>query len=118
MIILVTACGLRLNPGQARLGDIPIQNKQSDNNVDLDAVIVGAGFAGLYMLQRPCGLGLAARVLERGDWYLGANVPGKPRVFMPYFGYPQYAESCNNIAAKGYEGFVLEPAQADKVPDA
>ena len=41
---------------------------------DLHAVIVGAGFAGLYMLHRLRGLGLSARVFEAGDgiggtWY-------------------------------------------------
>jgi len=46
------------------------------------------------------------------SWYLGANVPGKPRVFMPYFGYPQYAEVCNNVATGGYEGFIMQPAPA------
>jgi cyclohexanone monooxygenase len=41
------------------------------------------------------------------SWYLGANVPGKPRVFMPYLGFPPYVEKCNEVAARGYEGFVL-----------
>jgi cyclohexanone monooxygenase len=41
------------------------------------------------------------------SWYLGANVPGKPRVFMPYLGYPPYVEKCNEVVAKGYEGFEL-----------
>ncbi len=41
------------------------------------------------------------------SWYLGANVPGKPRVFMPYIGVPPYVEKCNDVAAKGYEGFAL-----------
>ncbi|MBM4269312.1 MAG: NAD(P)/FAD-dependent oxidoreductase [Deltaproteobacteria bacterium] len=41
------------------------------------------------------------------SWYVGANVPGKPRVFMPYLGYPPYVEKCNDVAAKGYEGFAL-----------
>ncbi len=45
------------------------------------------------------------------SWYLGANVPGKPRIFMPYFGYPQYTEICNRIADNGYEGFLLKTAQ-------
>ena len=40
------------------------------------------------------------------SWYLGANVPGKPRVFMPYIGFPTYVEKCEDVAAKGYEGFV------------
>ena len=41
------------------------------------------------------------------SWYLGANIPGKPRVFMPYLGFPPYVEKCNEVAAKGYEGFAL-----------
>ena len=44
------------------------------------------------------------------SWYLGANVPGKPRVFMPYLGYAPYVEKCNEVAANGYEGFELAPA--------
>jgi cation diffusion facilitator CzcD-associated flavoprotein CzcO len=38
------------------------------------------------------------------SWYLGANVPGKPRVFMPYIGFPSYVEQCAAIAASGYPG--------------
>jgi cyclohexanone monooxygenase len=34
-------------------------------------------------------------------------VPGKPRVFMPYIGFPPYVRKCNEVAANGYEGFVL-----------
>ncbi len=41
------------------------------------------------------------------SWYLGANVPGKPRVFMPFIGFPPYAAKCDEVAAKGYEGFRL-----------
>ncbi len=41
------------------------------------------------------------------SWYLGANVPGKPRVFMPYLGFPQYVQKCNEVVAKGYEGFAI-----------
>ena len=41
------------------------------------------------------------------SWYLGANVPGKPRVFMPYVGFPPYVERCDEVAAGGYEGFAL-----------
>ena len=32
------------------------------------------------------------------SWYLGANVPGKPRVFMPVLGWPQYVARCNEVA--------------------
>jgi cyclohexanone monooxygenase len=41
------------------------------------------------------------------SWYLGANVPGKTRVFMPLLGFPPYVERCNQVAANGYEGFEL-----------
>ena len=48
------------------------------------------------------------------SWYMGANIPGKPRVFMPYIGgVGAYRETCDKIAAKGYEGFRLAaPAHA------
>ncbi len=39
------------------------------------------------------------------SWYLGANVPGKTRVFMPLLGYPPYVDKCNAVVANGYEGF-------------
>jgi cyclohexanone monooxygenase len=41
------------------------------------------------------------------SWYLGANVPGKTRVFMPLPGFQLYAEQCAAVAADGYSGFVL-----------
>jgi len=42
------------------------------------------------------------------SWYLGANIPGKPRVFMPYLGgVGPYRQKCDDIAAKGYEGFTF-----------
>jgi cyclohexanone monooxygenase len=45
---------------------------------------------------------------QADSWYIGANVPGKPRVFMPYIGgFPTYRERCDEVAAKGYEGFAL-----------
>ena len=45
---------------------------------------------------------------KANSWYLGANIPGKPRVFMPYVGgVGTYAEKCRDVVAKGYEGFVL-----------
>ena len=40
------------------------------------------------------------------SWYLGANIPGKPRVFMPYAGgMAHYRKICADIAARNYEGF-------------
>jgi cation diffusion facilitator CzcD-associated flavoprotein CzcO len=41
------------------------------------------------------------------SWYLGANIPGKPRVFMPYLGFPAYVQKCAEVAAAGYQGFAL-----------
>ena len=42
------------------------------------------------------------------SWYVGANIPGKPRVFMPYVGgFDRYKRHCDAVAAKGYEGFTL-----------
>jgi len=46
--------------------------------------------------------------LSCNSWYLGANIPGKPRVFMPLAsGFARYAEKCAQVASEGYEGFVL-----------
>jgi cyclohexanone monooxygenase len=42
------------------------------------------------------------------SWYVGANIPGKPRVFMPYVGgVAAYKRKCDEIAARDYEGFRL-----------
>lgn len=42
------------------------------------------------------------------SWYLGANIPGKPRVFMPFVGgVGIYRRKCEEIVAGGYAGFVL-----------
>ena len=42
------------------------------------------------------------------SWYLGANVPGKTRQFMPYIGgVGRYRKKCDEIAANGYQGFVM-----------
>ncbi len=40
------------------------------------------------------------------SWYVGANIPGKPRIFMPYVGgVDRYKQRCDKVAANGYEGF-------------
>jgi len=45
---------------------------------------------------------------KANSWYMGANVPGKPRVFMPYVGgVGAYRETCDRVTANGYEGFVI-----------
>jgi len=44
------------------------------------------------------------------SWYMGANIPGKPRIFMPYIGgVGTYRKICDEVTAKGYEGFALTP---------
>ncbi len=46
------------------------------------------------------------------SWYLGSNVPGKTRVFMPYVGFNTYVDKCKDVVAKGYEGFILVSREA------
>ncbi|TCZ64439.1 flavin-containing monooxygenase [Roseicella aquatilis] len=61
------------------------------------------------------GMEVAERTLypSAASWYMGANIPGKPRVFMPYIGgVGVYREKCDEIAAQGYEGFRLAAARA------
>jgi cyclohexanone monooxygenase len=42
------------------------------------------------------------------SWYSGANIAGKPRVFMPYLGgFAAYVEKCEEVVANGYDGFSL-----------
>jgi cyclohexanone monooxygenase len=46
------------------------------------------------------------------SWYMGANIPGKPQIFMPYIGgVGVYRQICNDVAAKGYDGFVMSTAE-------
>ena len=53
-------------------------------------------------------------LLSCNSWYLGANIPGKPRMFMPMAGgFPAYADRCAAVAANAYEGFVLGPPHQD-----
>jgi cyclohexanone monooxygenase len=45
---------------------------------------------------------------QANSWYMGANIPGKPRIFMPYIGgVGVYRQICNDVAAKGYDGFAM-----------
>ena len=46
--------------------------------------------------------------LQANTWYLGADVPEKPRIFMPFIGgFSAYVDICTEVADKGYEGFQL-----------
>jgi cyclohexanone monooxygenase len=49
---------------------------------------------------------------QANSWYMGANIPGKPQIFMPYIGgVGVYRQICNDVAAKGYEGFAMTPVE-------
>ncbi len=52
---------------------------------------------------------LASRTLypSCNSWYLGANIPGKPRVFMPHVGFPNYVAKCEEVRSLDYEGFTF-----------
>jgi cation diffusion facilitator CzcD-associated flavoprotein CzcO len=58
---------------------------------------------------------------KANSWYLGSNIPGKPRQFGVYLGgFNNYRERCNAIAQGGYEGFALrrDKAAAGVTPQA
>jgi cyclohexanone monooxygenase len=45
---------------------------------------------------------------QANSWYMGANIPGKPRIFMPYLGgLGVYRKKCDAVADAGYAGFTL-----------
>jgi cyclohexanone monooxygenase len=47
------------------------------------------------------------------SWYVGTNIPGRPRVFMPYIGgFPIYVQKCNEVMNNAYDGFVLKGARS------
>ncbi len=51
--------------------------------------------------------------MASSSWYLGANVPGKPRVFLPYAGgMAHYADICRDVVKDDYRGFVLSEGGA------
>ena len=51
--------------------------------------------------------------VRANSWYMGANIPGKPRTFMPYVGgFGTYRKRCEEVAASGYQGFRLSSRQA------
>lgn len=51
---------------------------------------------------------------QANSWYVGANVPGKPRVFLPYVGgVDRYRQVCDDVVEQDYLGFVRDGADAD-----
>jgi cation diffusion facilitator CzcD-associated flavoprotein CzcO len=56
-------------------------------------------------------------MLRANSWYLGANVPDKPRVFMPFVGgFGVYGQIIADVAAAGYKGFELVGADRSVAP--
>ena len=50
---------------------------------------------------------------QANSWYVGANIPGKPRLFMPYIGgVGTYRRICEEVVADNYEGFRFEAETA------
>ena len=48
---------------------------------------------------------------ETDSWYMGANIPGKPRICLLYVGgAPAYRATCDDVVANGYAGFTLDRA--------
>ena len=53
---------------------------------------------------------------QANSWYMGANIPGKPRIFMPYIGgVGVYRRICDEVAAAGYRGFAMTARQAERL---
>jgi hypothetical protein len=57
-------------------------------------------------VQHVADVGALTLFPKADSWYMGANVPGKPRVFLPYVGgVGAYRQKCDEVAANGYQGF-------------
>jgi cyclohexanone monooxygenase len=53
---------------------------------------------------------------QGNSWWKGANIPGKPVVFMPYTGgVGRYREICDQVANSAYEGFLLATEESAKI---
>lgn len=84
---------------------IEFVRQRRDRTIEADAVAVATWSAHVREL--------ADQTLfpQGNSWYVGANVPGKPRSFMVYVGgLDAFAAECDRIAADSYRGFVSEPA--------
>jgi cation diffusion facilitator CzcD-associated flavoprotein CzcO len=75
-----------------------------DNQLQRIEATVGAENAWLAHMNEMAG----ATLFPLADsWYMGANIPGKPRQFLNHPNLPTYMDLCNQCAANGYEGFEL-----------
>jgi cyclohexanone monooxygenase len=58
-------------------------------------------------------LGRNSIYTKGNSWYWGSNIDDKPKVFLPYINFPNYAARCNQVASDGYDGFVLTLRRED-----
>lgn len=77
---------------------------------DLDAKAIEAQEDAARAWVAECGERAAGTLMPTANsWYLGANIPGKPRVFMPFVGgFGVYGEIIADVAAAGYKGFQID----------
>jgi cation diffusion facilitator CzcD-associated flavoprotein CzcO/acetyl esterase/lipase len=55
---------------------------------------------------------------QANSWYIGANVPGKPRVFLPYIGgVDRYRKACEEVVDRGYLGFAFKGSKKTRRND-
>ena len=74
------------------------------NGVDTIEAEVGAAEGWVAHVREAADVTLLPEA--KNSWYWGANIPGKPRVFMPYAGgLVRYREICESAARDGYTGF-------------
>ncbi|MEZ5234250.1 MAG: NAD(P)/FAD-dependent oxidoreductase [Acidimicrobiales bacterium] len=80
-----------------------------DNGLDLIEADAGAEDAWMDHVNE---VASQTMYMLADSWYLGANIPGKPRVFMPYAGgVGPYRQKCDEVVAAGYEGFTMRSAE-------
>jgi cation diffusion facilitator CzcD-associated flavoprotein CzcO len=81
-----------------------LQYMSTQNHQEIEAT-VAAQDTWWQHVQEAAKMGLKS---STESWYMGANVAGKARVFMPYYGgFPAYCAKCEEVVANDYEGFVF-----------
>ena len=82
---------------------IKYMNTNNHNTIESPATSVDK-----WLLHANTAAGKTLLPKVKHSWYLGANIPGKPQIFMPYAGgLDQYREICASVAEQNYKGFLL-----------